>query len=211
VAFAELVKGILFGLGAAAPIGPVNVEIARRSIRFGVAGGFFLGCGAVTIDVLYCVLASLGVRLFAGHPGVLRGVMLVGAGFLAYLGIEALRSARKQTLTHVLAEEVPSTAPGPVGHYLTGLAMTAVNPMTLLFWTLATPTIAQARGWAEIIPRSSGVAVGALGWVVFFASLMRFAGALSRRKTEFFADIAGGLMLLGFAGYAIWRVMAAPL
>ena len=32
--------GILLGLGAAAPIGPVNLEIARRAMRFGFWAGF---------------------------------------------------------------------------------------------------------------------------------------------------------------------------
>ena len=35
----EIANGVLIGLGAAVPIGPVNVEIARRTLRSGWAAG----------------------------------------------------------------------------------------------------------------------------------------------------------------------------
>src|SRR5881392_1038962 len=88
-------KGITLGLGAAAPIGPVNVEIARRAIRGGFWAGFLLGLGAVTIDVTYVVLASFSVRLFLDGPRIWLGVGVAGGAFLILLGIECLRGARK--------------------------------------------------------------------------------------------------------------------
>ena len=71
-------KGITLGLGAAAPIGPVNVEIARRAIRGGFWAGFLLGLGAVTVDVSYVILASLSVKLFLDYPRVMLGMGVAG-------------------------------------------------------------------------------------------------------------------------------------
>src|SRR5688572_28080260 len=79
IVIALLWKGILLGLGAAAPIGPVNVEIARRSLRHGFRGGFLLGLGAVTVDVAYAVLASLGFRFVHDNPAVIFTLSLAGA------------------------------------------------------------------------------------------------------------------------------------
>ena len=63
-------RGVIFGLGAAVPIGPVNVEIARRTLRAGFRSGFFLGCGAVTIDVTYAILpVHVGVLVRRLAPG----------------------------------------------------------------------------------------------------------------------------------------------
>ena len=45
--FATFARGILLGWGVAVPLGPVNVEIARRTLRRGFRAGFFLGMGAV--------------------------------------------------------------------------------------------------------------------------------------------------------------------
>ncbi|MGA2501211.1 MAG: LysE family transporter [Tepidisphaeraceae bacterium] len=66
--FAAIGKGIILGLGAAAPIGPVNVEIARRTLRGGFPAGFFLGLGAVTVDVSYAILVSLSIRPVLNMP-----------------------------------------------------------------------------------------------------------------------------------------------
>src|SRR5215218_6063145 len=94
------IRGILFGIGAAAPIGPVNVEIARRALRHGFAAGFALGCGAVTVDVTYAILASLSVtRLLQSDQASRRWfywpMTVAACGLLAFLGIMSLRGARE--------------------------------------------------------------------------------------------------------------------
>src|SRR3712207_8913189 len=55
-----------------------------RSFRAGCA----LGLGAVTIDVLYAILASLSVRLVVDRPWALNAMGLLGAAFLVYLGTD---------------------------------------------------------------------------------------------------------------------------
>src|SRR5438067_13866243 len=84
-------KAVILGLGAAAPIGPVNVEIARRTLRGGFRAGFALGCGAVTVDVTYAVLASFSLRPVLSRPWLLNVIGIAGAALLAYLGISCLR------------------------------------------------------------------------------------------------------------------------
>ena len=202
---APLWKGIVLGLGAAAPIGPVNVEIARRSLRGGFIAGLLLGCGAVTIDVLYLALASLGVASMIGRPGMMLVVGIIGAGVLAYLGIGALRSAWKHSALASATND--SAMPPPRRNYVTGLVMTALNPLTLAFWFAATPSLAADASRRQIPLACAGVAIGALSWVCFFATLMSLARRLNRRRVEAIADAVGGVTLIGFALYTIWRVI----
>src|SRR3982751_2213468 len=82
-----ILKGILLGLGAAVPIGPVNVEIVRRTLRGGFLGGFALGCGAVTVDVCYAVLSSLGFGLLLNRPVFYWPLSVGGIALLTYLGV----------------------------------------------------------------------------------------------------------------------------
>jgi L-lysine exporter family protein LysE/ArgO len=194
-------NGITLGLGAAAPIGPVNVEIARRAIRGGFRAGFLLGLGAVTVDVAYVVLASFSVRLFLDRPRIMLGMGVAGGAFLILLGLECLRSVRKQW-----AEPEGEAGPPPRRNYLIGLVMTALNPMTLAFWFFA-PKMTGVKESGEMPLLCVGVAVGTFSWVCFFAALMSAAGKKGKQRAVALANLAGGLTLLGFGGRAIWQVV----
>src|SRR3954464_16040460 len=86
-------NGVGLGLGAAAPIGPVNVEIARRTLRFGRRAGFALGCGAVTVDVPSAVVTSAFLPAAVRAPRVLTALTVAAAALLTYLAWQCLRSA----------------------------------------------------------------------------------------------------------------------
>src|SRR4051794_20490183 len=179
---AILWKGITLGLGVAAPIGPVNVEIARRAIRGGFVAGFLLGLGAVTVDVTYVVLASFSVRLFLDRPRIMLFMGVAGGAFLVLLGVECLRSVRKEWEEgHEEAAEGGETQSPQDGqikprrNYLTVLVMTALNPMTLAFWFFA-PKMTGVKEAGEMPMLCAGVAVGTSSWVCFFAALMSAAG-----------------------------------
>ena len=200
-------KGVLLGLGAAAPIGPVNVEIARRTLRGGFRAGFLLGCGAVTVDVTYAILTSLGLRPFLARPRVMTALGLAGAGLLLYLGVMCFVSAAR--LWRRAATNGDRQRPAE-RHYVTGLAMTSLNPMTLAFWCLVVP--AMAGQWSANPVRDLpwvcvGVFSGAMSWVLVFTSTMSWLGQRGKRATWLAADLVGGTMLLGFAAYALWHVL----
>src|SRR5688500_3485036 len=206
-------KGIVLGLGAAAPIGPVNVEIARRSLRHGFRAGLLLGLGAVTVDVTYAILASLGLRLILDRAPVRITLSLAGAALLIYLGIQCLKSAFKP-VSDISNPQSEIRNPKSPAHYLTGLLMTSLNPMTLAFWFVVLPGLAGqlSHDPARDLPWiCAGVFAGALSWVLFFASLITLAGNWQRQRVAFLADLFGGLMLLTFAASAIWRMVASSL
>jgi threonine/homoserine/homoserine lactone efflux protein len=200
-----LVKGILCGLGAAVPIGPVNVEIARRALRAGFWPAVALGCGAVTIDLVYCIVAAFGVVRLSENRWVYWPVAAVGVGVLSYLGIESLRQARSAGRTHLL-QGLPK--PTVRGGYLVGLLMTAGNPMTLAFWFTVLPAmvgsiVEQPRRDLPIM--CLGVFLGTVGWVLGFAGLLSFAGRYRQPWWLIAADEIGGAMLLVLAGAALLR------
>ena len=214
-----IAKGVLLGLGAAAPIGPVNVEIARRSLRGGFRAGFLLGCGAVTIDVTYAILTSLGVRPLLSRPRVMATLGIAGAAVLVYLGVMCFVSAARQwrtTTANADPEKAKPANPDPEKekpterHYVTGLAMTSLNPMTLAFWCVVVPGMAgqwSANPVRDLPWVCVGVFCGAISWVITFAGTMSWVGRRGKRATWLIADLAGGTMLLAFAAYALYRVL----
>lgn len=201
-------RGMLLGIGAAAPIGPVNVEIARRTLRGGFAAGFALGCGAVTVDVTYAILSSLSLRPALTHPRLLQILGVAGALFLGYLGFLCFRSALRPP-PETSADAKPPASGAHAGNYLTGLLMTSLNPMTLVVWFVAIPGIV---GQITADPRRDlpfvcvGVFAATLAWVCGFTGTIVQLGRLGRGRLIRAADVAGGTVLLGFAAIAIWRV-----
>ena len=208
-----LLRGVLLGLGAAVPIGPVNVEMARRALRGGFFAGFALGCGAVTVDVLYLVLSSLSVAQLLNHPRVITPLAAAGVLLLTFLGVMSLLSVRKHLRSDpVRAESEPPPAAKAHSAYLTGVLMTLLNPMTLAFWFTVVPAQASGVGGiakdraAELPIIGTGVFIGTIGWVVAFSGLLGWAGRYRRNWWMALADAAGGVMLLAFAALALLRL-----
>ena len=202
-------SGTWLGLGAAAPVGPVNVEIARRTLSNGFWAGFFLGCGAVSADLTYAVLTSLSLGPVVNRPALKWPLAAAGLAFLAYLGVQNLRSAARHARVDPLAASAPGgAARRHAGGYAAGLFMTLLNPFTLVFWFIAVP----AAGAITKDPRHdlpmicAGVFAGTISWVVFFCGVLACLGRYRRPWWLVVADGLGGVMLLGLAVSLAWRL-----
>jgi threonine/homoserine/homoserine lactone efflux protein len=198
-----IVRGLVLGIGAAAPIGPVNVQIARRALTRGFWAGFALGCGAVTVDVAYAVLASLSLGRLLTRPLVDRTVSVIGAAVLVYLGIACLRSAARRAALDGSADHSSAR------NYFTGLIMTATNPMTLVFWFATVPSSVipnPAHPMRDLLLVCAGVFAATIAWVCGFAGTLAIGRSLGKQGWVRVVDAAGGVLLLAFAGALIWRV-----
>jgi len=216
-------SGAWLGLSAAAPIGPVNVEMARRTLRNGFHAGFALGCGAVSADLTYAILASLSLGAIVSRPAVKWLVTVAGIGLIFWLGIQSLRAAARHLRADPLAQPpMPPAEPGlthqaalltqhssgTFGAYGTGLLMTLLNPFTLVFWFVAVP----GAGAITKDPRHdlpmicAGIFIGTIGWVIFFAGVLGWLGRWRRPWWLAAADGAGGTMLLALTVWMAWQL-----
>jgi len=209
VTLTAIASGVLLGLGAAVPIGPVNVEIARRTLRGGFAAGVALGCGAVTVDITYAVLSSLSLRPLLDQHWLMLTLSIAGTVLLVYLGVMSLRAAwksRKLDATTLFAAPALSLH----GGYVTGLLMTLLNPITLAFWFLVVPATTLKLGLdpSHDLPAiCTGVFLGTISWVMTFAGLLTWLGRSKKPTWIILADAIGGAVLLAFAAAAIWRTI----
>jgi threonine/homoserine/homoserine lactone efflux protein len=204
-----ILRGVLLGVGAAAPIGPVNVEIARRTFRGGFWAGFTLGCGAVTVDITYAVLSSLSLQTVLGRPAVMWPVEIAGIGILLYLSFLSFRGAARAWDAKA-PDQGESNLPRHGAAYGTGVLMTLLNPMTLGFWFLAVPAALGAitKEPGNDLPMICiGVFIGTIAWVIAFAGAMAWAGRWRRSGWLAVADAAGGAVLFCFAVAQLWRVL----
>ncbi|HTW95867.1 MAG TPA: LysE family transporter [Tepidisphaeraceae bacterium] len=197
-----LIHGLLLGAAAAGTIGPVNIEIARRTLRIGWSAGFLLGCGAVTVDFVYAILSSLGMAPLLTHPtiavilGIAGGLLLIALGFLS-----AMAAFQPLDLSTSITQR-----PSPPVSYATGLAMTSINPITVAFWFISVPGSLPTRG-GQTFEVALGVFLAAFAWIWFFPATIHFAGQRLRGRVLTITDLLGSAALLTFGGISIWRVI----
>jgi threonine/homoserine/homoserine lactone efflux protein len=162
-------KGLIIGFVIAAPVGPIGVLCARRTLMHGRRAGFFSGMGAATADAIYGFIAAFGLTFISaflvGHQSSLR---LVGGGLLLYLGVKAfLAKPVKKT-------DLPRSARHYAGMYTSTFFLTLTNPMTILSFAAVFAGFGLAGTRGSVLSAGVlilGVFLGSAVWWLFLVGL----------------------------------------
>ena len=198
-------KGMLIGFAIAAPVGPIGLLCIQRTLARGRWAGVLSGLGAASADAVYgCVagfgLASAADLLLAWQAPLQR----LGGLFLLYLAWRTWR-------TPPAAEQAPvqPSRTGLLGDYLSTLALTLTNPVTILAF------LGIFAGLGLVAEGRDGAAAGMLVLGVFAGSLLWWllltggVGLLRGRLTPTALrgiNRASGLLV---AGFGIWALATA--
>jgi threonine/homoserine/homoserine lactone efflux protein len=167
-------KGIMIGFVIAAPVGPIGVLCARRTLLHGRRAGFFSGMGAATADSIYGFIAAFGLTfisdLLVAHQTLLRSV---GGAILVALGVKAF-AARP-----VKKNELPRSARHYAGMYSSTFFLTLTNPMTIFSFAAVFAGFGLA-GTTGSAPSAGilvlGVFLGSALWWLFLVALFSLYG-----------------------------------
>ncbi|MFD5122499.1 LysE family translocator [Streptomyces sp. NPDC058385] len=188
--------------------GPDMAVVTRRALLAGPAdavrtvGGIATGLlvwGALTIAGLAAVLAA--------SPSTYLTVKLLGAGYLVFLGAQALwqnRPAAPATATHP-----GSTGDRPTGSpWRTGLVSNVLNPKIAVFYigllpTLAPPQLPSALAMTLLVLLHAALTLAWLGSYVFLLS--KGERALENPRIRRALGRTTGVVLIGF-GLAVVTV-----
>ncbi|MEO8401265.1 MAG: LysE family transporter [Gammaproteobacteria bacterium] len=197
-----LLIGILLGLGAAIPIGPVNLEIIRRNLRFGTSYGIVTGLGACAADVTYLALLCAGALALLQYPDVLRVIGFVGSLIIGWFGINAFRAKT----TDVIDKK---TRPSLIRYGVEGYVITLLNPFTILFWASVSAQISvlATSNINALWFAGSGVILGTMSWVIFLNGLVHFTRHKLTPKAIKWLNYTGGIILISFAIMGILRAV----
>jgi threonine/homoserine/homoserine lactone efflux protein len=126
-----IVSGVVIGLIAAAPIGPVNLICIRRTLAFGPLNGFIAGLGAACGDGVFAAVIGFGVTAvshwiegYSLYLQIVGGILLLSFGVHTYLTLP----------DPALKEETKEKASEPSSLLRIGVstfALTMTNPATL--------------------------------------------------------------------------------
>jgi putative LysE/RhtB family amino acid efflux pump len=199
-----------FGLGffVALQLGPMSLFLMRTTLRAGWLAGLAIGAGIAVVDALYAACGAAGAAPFLAFEPVRIALGLVGAAVLIGLGARTLYSALRVRLGGELDAEVAT----PRRAFLTSLAGTASNPLTIASWA-AIFAAASAAGAAhtagDAVLLVAGVGVGSLSWVSALASGTAVARRAIGRRAVRGADAIAGLGLIGFGTALAYNAVSA--
>ena len=178
-----LMTGSILGFSIAAPVGPIDLLVLRRSRTKGATVGFVSGLGAATADLCYGALAAFGITFLAAWQ---TPAAVLGGAFLCWLAWQTWRSA-------ACVNAAEST--GFSGTF----ALTLSNPMTILsFAAMVAGTGAASPAWFM-----TGVFAGSVLW---WAMLAASAGLLRERIAPphlVWLNRSSALILLAFGVSAL--------
>lgn len=186
-----LATGMVLGLAAGFAPGPLLALILAQSIRYGTREGLKVAAAPLLTDVPIVALSTALVAAAVGTAGGLLGaVSLAGAAFVAYLGIESIRT------TGVQAGR-PDEAPRS---WARGALVNALSPHPYLFWiTVGAPTL--IRAWREGPLAAAAFLAGFYACLVGAKMLLaviagRSGGRLRGGAYRAVMAVLGGLLLI---------------
>ena len=110
--------------------GPVWVALVARTLAGGFHAAWPLALGVVVGDVIWPLLAILGVTwILSVYGGFLVALKWIAAGTFLVMGWLVLRSAGK-----AIAQDNRLTRPGMWAGFLAGLIVILSNPKAILFY-----------------------------------------------------------------------------
>ena len=191
-----LLKGILVGICASIPLGPVGVICVQQTVNRGRRAGFASGYGAALADTLFATGAFLSWSVILDFIEQHRQIIQVGGGaILIALGIVTfVRNAIKKFRRDRLKRS--NYAQDFVYIFL----LTLTNPLSIfIFLTLFAAFGVHERSTQleVLIPTLLGVHLGAAAWWYFLTYLVsRFQSFFRLRQIWWFNKIAGVLIIL---------------
>jgi len=190
-------KGLIIGFLIAAPVGPIGILCARRTLTEGRRAGFASGLGAATADAIYGFVAAFGLtivsNLIVEHQSWLRAV---GGLLLCTLGVRTYRADPRCDST------VKKSGRVYAGMYTSTFLLTLTNPLTIfsLAAVFAGFGLAETRGsLLSATVLIAGVFFGSgLWWLILIGAVSLFRHRFDNRMLGWINKIAG--IVIGGSG-----------
>src|SRR5512135_2424284 len=94
--FLFVISAFMMGFVAAIPVGPVQIEVMKRSINGHLKSSFMVILGAFMSDMVYGAIAFYGIAPFLRERIVMAVFWLCGGIILIFLGILTVRNSLQE-------------------------------------------------------------------------------------------------------------------
>jgi threonine/homoserine/homoserine lactone efflux protein len=181
--------------------GPDFAVVVKNTLAGGKRRGRWTAAGVAVAAMIQGTLAAAGLSaLVVRAQPVFDVVKLAGVGYLAVLGIQAVRAAVRGG-SDAEAGDVGAAGTSALGGLRQGFLTNITNPKVIIFYLAVLPQFLRpgaAAGWWLVFAWSHALLT--LGYLlVLTAALHRARNILSRRPVRRAVDGATGAVLLAFS------------
>lgn len=183
--------------------GPANLFAIANGARRGRRAVVSAAVGMNTASLVWFAGAALGLGAVAtAMPGLFRLLTLLGAGYVAWLGLQSILSARRAHRA-----EHPA-GPMRYGAFRDGFAVQIANPKALLFITAILPPFLDLE--RPLIPQvavfaAAGVGLDMLAMCTYGLGGAALAARMSQPAFRRRFDVFVGLLLIAVAALILLR------
>lgn len=200
----DFLSGIIIGLGASIPLGPVAVLCIQRTLGKGRISGLATGLGAATCDSIYAAISLLGISFIEEFIRKAQNeVMLIGGIVVFFFGLVIFRT-NPVTQVNKLNGEKGRKKKRYWTDYFSTILMTVSNPGAFLFMLGMIAFVGAGSSNETVLPIILlGVMTGtSLWWFVLTALINRFKNWFQLKQLLILNRISG-------LAIAIFGILAA--
>lgn len=203
----HLIDGIIIGVAASVPLGPIGVLCIQRTLNKGRLSGFVTGLGAAFSDTLYAVIAGYSLSFIIGFiEQRMLAIQIIGALILVALGAKIFL-----TNPAVQLRKMKKGNRRLVQDFLSTFFLTISNPLAIFLFLafFAGLGIVDGKGgFYKQVMIILGVFAGAsLWWFVLSSVINLFRSRINLRRLYWINKIAGALIvvlvIIAFAVFVI--------
>jgi threonine/homoserine/homoserine lactone efflux protein len=204
-----ILSGMVMGLIAAVPIGPVNLICIRRTFAFGTLNGFVSGLGAALGDGIFAAITGFGLtwiaQLIEGYATLIE---LTGGAMMVWMG---WRIFMAPPVTRCPDDKGEGEGTNLVRAMASTFLLTITNPATLLAFTVMFAGLGGLAGGAGTFHDAGFVVAGVIGgsagwWLALTAVIGLFhtrivdrAMRRINRGSGFLVAVFGAVVLIHLA------------
>ncbi|WP_434525295.1 LysE family translocator [Photorhabdus asymbiotica] len=191
----------LLGLGAAAPVGPINIELMRRHLNISCLHAVVFGLGACFADIIYLLLLGFGILQLFSHTIFMPILGFLGALMVIWFGIISFINKQNEENINIIAMPYHR-------QFFDGVLLTLLNPYNIIFWLSVSAQLSNITSDKYgLAIGASGTIIGVIFWVAFINTIIFFSKKMLSHRVIKFINYASGvtLIMLGlyFFSYSI--------
>ena len=190
-----ILKGLMIGIIASAPMGPIGILVVQRTLKKGRWYGFATGVGAALSDIVYAIVTGLGMSLvfdFIEKPSTMLYLRLIGSIMLFFFGLWVFNTK----------PPAPHSSSGKLGSFthngITGFLLTLSNPLIIfLFVALYARLnfVVPNHVWEQTLGYAAIFCGALLWWACLTGALKSMKARLQIETLNFFNRLLGALVM----------------